>query len=121
MKLIWKLLRRHISVGQLTGFFLANLAGMVIILCGIQIYLDIEPTLSGKDGLIGNDYIIVSKPVKQLGSLIGKNTARFSDQEIADMEAQPFTESVGAFKSSQYGVYARLDTGKKSVSTDMFF
>ena len=121
MKLIWKLLRRHISVGQLTGFFLANLAGMVIILCGIQIYLDIEPTLSGKDGLIVNDYIIVSKPVKQLGSLIGKNTARFSDQEIADMEAQPFTESVGAFKSSQYGVYARLDTGKKSVSTDMFF
>lgn len=121
MKLIWKLLRRHISVGQLAGFFIANLVGMVIILCGIQIYLDIEPTLSGKDGLIGNDYIIVSKPIKQLGSLMGKNTAQFSEEEIADIAAQPFAESVGAFKASQYGVYARLNTGSKSVSTDMFF
>lgn len=121
MKLIWKLLRRHISVGQLAGFFIANLVGMVIILCGIQIYLDIEPTLSGKDGLIGNDYIIVSKPIKQLGSLMGKNTAQFSEEDIADIAAQPFAESVGAFKASQYGVYARLNTGSKSVSTDMFF
>lgn len=121
MKLIWKLLRRHISVGQLAGFFIANLVGMVIILCGIQIYLDIEPTLSGKDGLIGNDYIIVSKPIKQLGSLMGKKTAQFSEEEIADIAAQPFAESVGAFKASQYGVYARLNTGSKSVSTDMFF
>lgn len=121
MKLIWKLLRRHISVGQLAGFFIANLVGMVIILCGIQIYLDIEPTLSGKDGLIGNDYIIVSKPIKQLGSLMGKKTAQFSEEEIADIAAQTFAESVGAFKASQYGVYARLNTGSKSVSTDMFF
>lgn len=121
MRLIWKLLRRHISIGQLAGFFAANLVGMVIILCGIQVYLDIEPTLSGKDGLIGNDYIIVSKPVKQLGSLMGNNTARFSAEEIGDMAAQPFAESVGEFKSSQYGVYARLNTGSKSVSTEMFF
>lgn len=121
MRLIWKLLRRHISIGQLAGFFLANLVGMVIILCGIQLYRDIEPTLSGKDGLIGNDYIIVSKPVKQLGSLMGKNTAQFTAKEIEDIAAQPFAESVGEFKSSQYGVYARLDTGSKSVSTDMFF
>lgn len=27
-RLVWKLLRQHISVGQLTGFFLANLFGM---------------------------------------------------------------------------------------------
>lgn len=121
MKLIWKLLRRHISVGQLAGFFLANLVGIVIILCGIQLYLDIEPTLSGKDGLIGNDYIIISKPVKQLGSLLSKNTSRFSNAEIADIENQPFAESVGAFKASQYGVYARIEYGSKSMSTDMFF
>lgn len=121
MILIWKLLRRHVSIGQLAGFFLANLVGMVIILCGIQIYRDIEPTLSGKDGLIGNDYIIVSKPIKQLGSLMGKNTAQFTDADIEEIAAQPFAESIGEFKSSQYGVYARLHTGNKSVSTEMFF
>ena len=30
--MIWKLLRQHISVAQLAGFFLANLCGMVIVL-----------------------------------------------------------------------------------------
>ena len=28
--LVWKLLRQHISIGQLAGFFLANLFGMII-------------------------------------------------------------------------------------------
>ena len=40
MKLVWKLLKHHISIPQLVGFFLANLAGMVIILLGLQFYLD---------------------------------------------------------------------------------
>ena len=26
-KLVWKLLRQHISIGQLSGFFLANIFG----------------------------------------------------------------------------------------------
>ena len=30
--LVWKLLRQHISIGQLAGFFLANLFGMMIVL-----------------------------------------------------------------------------------------
>ena len=30
-RLVWKLLRRHVSIGQLTGFFLANLIGMAIV------------------------------------------------------------------------------------------
>ncbi|MCD8293434.1 MAG: ABC transporter permease, partial [Prevotellaceae bacterium] len=40
--LIWKLLRRHISIGQLAGFFLANLAGMAIVLSGVQFYRAVE-------------------------------------------------------------------------------
>ena len=42
MKLIWKLLRQHISIGQLAGFFLANLFGMVIVLLSVQFYKDIQ-------------------------------------------------------------------------------
>lgn len=34
--MIWKLLRQHISVSQLAGFFLANLFGMIIVLLGVQ-------------------------------------------------------------------------------------
>lgn len=35
-RLVWKLLRQHISVGQLAGFFLANLFGMMIVLLSVQ-------------------------------------------------------------------------------------
>lgn len=42
-KLVWKLLRQHISIGQLTGFFLANLFGMLIVLLSVQFYRDVLP------------------------------------------------------------------------------
>ena len=38
MTLIWKLLRKHISVFELAVFFIANLIGLVVILAGVQIY-----------------------------------------------------------------------------------
>lgn len=118
MNLIWKLLRRHVSVGQLAGFFLADLVGTVIVLCGIQIYSDMAPMLSGSDGLLGNDYIVISKPVKQLGSLMGRSAAHFSKSDIDDLKAQPFARNVGEFRSSQYGVYLGLPG---VFATDMFF
>ena len=34
--LVWKLLRQHISISQLAGFFLANLFGMMIVLLSVQ-------------------------------------------------------------------------------------
>ena len=45
MNLVWKLLRQHISVPQLLGFFFANLLGMLIVLLSIQFYNDIKPWL----------------------------------------------------------------------------
>ena len=36
--LVWKLLRQHISIPQLAGFFFANLVGMSIVLLGYQFY-----------------------------------------------------------------------------------
>ena len=45
MSLVWKLLRQHISLPQLAGFFFANLCGMVIVLLSVQFYKDILPVL----------------------------------------------------------------------------
>ena len=60
MKLIWKLLRHHISVAQLAGFFLANLCGMVIVLLGIQFYNDVLPIFTQSDSFLKKDYIVGS-------------------------------------------------------------
>ena len=40
MSLVWKLLRRHVSVPQFAGFFFANLLGMLIVLLSVQFYYD---------------------------------------------------------------------------------
>lgn len=60
-RLVWKLLRQHISVGQLTGFFLANLFGMMIVLLSIQFYQDVLPIFTQGDSFMKKEYIIATK------------------------------------------------------------
>ncbi len=121
-RLLGRLLRQHVSVGQLTGFFFANLFGMVIILLGIQFYKDVEPLFTRGDSFMKGDYIIVSKKISTLGSLSGKvNT--FSEAEIQDINKQSFTREVGAFTPTQFNVSAGISMAEAGVqlSTAMFF
>ena len=50
--LVWKLLRQHISIGQLAGFFLANLFGMMIVLLSVQFYKDVIPVFTEGDSFM---------------------------------------------------------------------
>jgi hypothetical protein len=116
MRLIWRLLRKHISIFELSVFFIANLIGMVVILGGIQIYSDLKPLVAGDNALIGNDYVVISKPVKRLNS-----QTNFSDEEIKDLEAQDFTLRLGKFTPAQYKVYGGVNIGGQGFTTYMFF
>ena len=118
--MIWKLLRQHISVAQLAGFFLANLCGMVIVLLGIQFYKDVLPVFTQGDSFMKKDYVIVSKQVSTLGSLVGKG-GTFSRADIADMESQPFAKRTGAFTPAQFQVSAGMGMAGMQLSTAMFF
>ena len=121
-KLVWKLLRQHISVGQLTGFFLANLFGMMIVLLSIQFYRDTLPIFTQGDSFMKKNYIIATKRISTLGSFTGKSNT-FSPKEIEEMKEQPFTESVGAFTPSLFKVSAGLGMQEAGIhlSTEMFF
>ncbi len=121
MKLVWKLLRQHISLPQFAGFFLANLVGMLIILLGIQFYIDTRAVYSGKDALVKSEYIIVNKKVGALTTLLGK-TNTFSDKEIADIGKQSFVSRIGYFTPANFDVSASINIkGLNRMSTDMFF
>ena len=122
MSLVWKLMRRHISLGQLAGFFLANLCGMVIVLLSIQFYQDVAPVFTEGDSFMKKDYLIVSKKVSTLGSFVGKSST-FSAMEVEEIEEQPFTKGVGAFTPSQYKVSAGVGMEQLglNLSTAMFF
>ncbi len=121
MKLIWKLLRQHISIAQFTGFVLANLTGMVIILLGIQFYSDTQAIYNGEDSFMRSDYLIINKQVGTLSGLTGGSTA-FSDDEVEEISSQPFVKNIGCFTSSAFRVRASFSIDQlTSFSTDMFF
>ena len=122
MSLVWKLMRRHISLGQLAGFFFANLCGMVIVLLSIQFYQDVAPVFTEGDSFMKKDYLIVSKKVSTLGSFVGKSST-FSASEIEEIEDQPFTKGVGEFTPSQFKVSAGVGMEQLglNLSTAMFF
>lgn len=120
--LVWKLLRRHISIGQLTGFFLANLFGMMIVLLSIQFYRDVLPIFTEGDSFMKKEYIIATKKISTLGSLTGKSNT-FSTGEIEELKEQPFTRSIGKFTPSLFKVSAGLGMQQTGIhlSTEMFF
>ena len=86
-KLVWKLLRQHISIGQLSGFFLANIFGMLIVLLSVQFYKDVLPVFTQGDSFMKKDYIIATKKISTLGSITGQSNT-FSKDEIKELEAQ---------------------------------
>lgn len=122
MKLVWKLLRQHISIGQFSGFTMANLIGMVIILLGFQFYQDVSSIFSSKESFMKKDYIVVTKQVGAVSALTGKGNS-FTPAEIEALEKQPFTRSLGQFLPADFSVSASM--GMKNIgiqfSTEMFF
>ena len=120
MKLVWKLLRQHISIPQFVGFFFANLVGVVIILLGVQFYTDYQ-ALDSEDSFMKADYLIVNKKIGAMSGLTGKQNT-FSRADIDDLEQEDFVERVGAFTPSSFNVRARFDVeGFVNFSTEMFF
>lgn len=83
--LVWKLLRQHISIGQLTGFFFANLFGMVIVLLSAQFYKDVVPIFTEGDSFMKKDYMTATKKISTLGSFAGKSNT-FSSEEIEELK-----------------------------------
>ena len=93
MKLIWKLLRKHISVFELAVFFVANLIGMAVILAGVQIYSDFSPMLTGDKPIVGSDYMVISRPNER----VGNDTPKITAEEIEALRNEEFVENLGGF------------------------
>lgn len=120
--MIWKLLRQHISVLQLAGFFVANLMGMLIVLLAMQFYQDLGPVFTSEDSFIHDDYLIASKRISMMGGLTGGETSSFTSGEIEDVRKQSFVNNVAGFVASQYKVACYVGIGNvEQFGTEMFF
>ena len=122
MRLIWKVLRRHMSAGQLAGFVIANIIGLTIIVLGLQLYMDIRPLMTGKGGFMAPDDLVLSKRVSAVDALSGSKPA-FTEEEIGLIASQPFVAEIGRFTAAQYRIWGRLSIPSYDVdiATDLFF
>ncbi len=119
---VWRLLRRNISVAQLAGYALANFAGLAIVLTALQFYRDVNTVLGRDDSFMSRDYLVVSRKVTGLGGLVGSGAAQgFSDGEVADIGSRPWVRRVGGFTPATFNVSASIDMGGGGMSTALFF
>ncbi len=115
--MISKVLRRNLSPSQITGYALANLVGLLIVLGAVQFYRDLTAVSGDPDSFISHDYLIISKKMKGLAA-----PGPFSREEIDDLRSQEWTSSVGAFTAADFNVAASLNLGgASSMSTTLFF
>ena len=118
--IIWKLLRQHISKGQLIGFAIANLIGLTIVLLAVQFYRDVRPVFDDEESFIRKDYLLITRAVTGAGAMMGNN-GEFSDDDIRDLEQQPWCRQVGCFISSDFAIDARLGVGSGHAMHSQFF
>ncbi len=119
--IIWKLLRQHISKGQLIGFAIANLIGLTIVLLAVQFYRDVRPVFNDEESFISKDYLIITRAVTGAGAMMGNN-GEFSNSDISDLEQQPWCRQVGRFLNSDFAIDAQLGVGSgQAMHTQFFF
>lgn len=115
-KLLGRLLRRNISLGQIAAFAASSLVGLVIILTSVRFYTDITST-SSADG--STDYLVISHGVSGVGSITG-GAEGFTVEEIERMKNQPWVKRLGIFTTAGFSVSAGIDLGDNSLSTALF-
>lgn len=120
--LMWKLLRKHVSVAQLGGFAVANLIGLTIVILAVQFYVDVRPVFNDDEGFLKRDYLVITRKVTGMGALVG-SSSEFSQDAVDDIEHQPWVTKVGKFQTSEYNVNATvgLGGGGHTMQTQFFF
>ena len=109
------------SRAHLLGAFLGTLAGLVLLLSGIQFYTDIKLVLSENQDLLDPEYIVVNKKVN-IGQTLGFSGVGFSKEEIEELSRQAFADKVAPFISNAFPIQAFTENDKiPNFSTELFF
>ena len=121
MRYLYKILWKDNSRNHLFWAFLGTMAGFVLLLVGIQFYLNIKTVLSDNRDLLDPEYIVINKKVN-IGQTLGLATTGFTEKEIAEVKEQPFTEEVATFISNLFPVSAFTESESfPNFYTELFF
>ncbi|MBN1695916.1 MAG: hypothetical protein JW881_00260 [Spirochaetales bacterium] len=106
----------ELSLGGI-GFLL----GLFLFLFCVQVYFDIDTVTNRRLGLEKQlDYVIISKQV-DLAGLSASGEVGFDNGEIAGLEDQDFTVSVGEIGTNRFAARAELSVFGRGFVTELFF
>ncbi|MDE6360621.1 MAG: ABC transporter permease [Muribaculaceae bacterium] len=118
--MVWKLLSTNISRRQIAAYTAANIIGMLIIGCALQLYRDVIPSDDTSSDPLGDiRYTVVSRPTTN--AIFGGSPQGISDNDIDDIARQPWAETASAFIPAGFDVTVGLSFGGGGFSTALFF
>ncbi len=118
---LYRILWKDQSRNHLLWAFLGTLAGFILLLGGIQFYVDIREVLSTNRDLLDPEYIVINKKVG-IGQTLGIARAGFSEEEIEDLADQPFADEVAPFLSNRFPVSGYTQSERfPDFYTELFF
>jgi len=121
MRYLYHILWKDHSRAHLLWAFLGTLAGFVLLLAGIQFYMDIKSVLSQNRDLMDPEYIVINKKVN-IGQTLGLARVGFTEEEIEEIASQPFADQVAPFLSNQFPVSGYTENERfPDFYTDLFF
>lgn len=118
--MLFKLQRKTLIPAQIIGYVFTLLIGVAIVMLIFQLYSDIKPLLTQQTDVFKSQAVTVSKNVT-IFKTADKDRLSFKDEEIEDMEKQPFVSRVAPFRSATFEVEASITLGSNnSMYTEMF-
>ncbi len=121
MNLTAKLLRKNTSAARIAGFALSNFIGLLIVAGAVMFYFDSRGIFGNQDSVVNSDFLVLNKKVTSVSTLGDKESTRFSEADIEKLKSQPWVRRVGEFSSSDFRVYASVNTGGRGMETALFF
>ncbi|MDE6396578.1 MAG: ABC transporter permease, partial [Muribaculaceae bacterium] len=119
--MVWKLLRKNISLTQLVGYSLASFVGLAIVISAVKFYGDVQSAFNDEESFISRDFVIISKAVPAVRTAGLGATTTFDDADIEDIRAQPWVRDVGEFTAADFNVEAMMTMGNRGMTTHLFF
>ncbi|MCU0436457.1 MAG: hypothetical protein MUC49_00980 [Raineya sp.] len=114
-QILSKIFRSQKNKKQFLFAGIGFLLGFVLLVSSFYVYLQIQKTFSNNTEL--PDYLIVSKQVTVL-NVLGAST--FSQEDLQDIQKQPFTDKMAAFRSGNFKVWA-YGNDYLQFQTELFF
>lgn len=117
-----KLQKKTIVKTQLLGYIITLCVGVFIVLTSMQLYFDLKPLMTNQTDVFNDKTAVISKEVSLFKS-VDKERLYFSNEEISELQAQPFVKDVSTFNNADFKIKAFSNQSENVplFQTDLFF